>query len=77
MAWYLAPALTVGRAEVNRRWPKRDLTSDGTVGDEAHQATRSDHNPNARESVNASTSGRSSLRSNSTRRRTTGSMTGR
>ena len=53
MAWYLAPALAVGRAEVNRRWPKRDLASEGTVGDAAHQATRSDHNPNARESVDA------------------------
>jgi hypothetical protein len=53
VAWYLAPALAVGRAEVNRRWPKRDLASEGTVGDAAHQATRSDHNPNTRESVDA------------------------
>lgn len=53
MAWYLAPALAVGRAEVNRRWPNRDKASDGTIGDTAHQATRSDHNPNSRESVNA------------------------
>jgi hypothetical protein len=53
MAWYLAPALAVGRSEVNRRWPTRDKTSDGTIGDAAHQATRSDHNPNAREAVDA------------------------
>lgn len=53
MAWYLAPALAVGRAEVNDRWPNRDKTSDGTIGDAAHQATRSDHNPNSRESVDA------------------------
>lgn len=53
MAWYLAPALAVGRAEVNRRWPNRDKASDGTIGDTAHQATRSDHNENARGSVNA------------------------
>lgn len=53
MAWYLAPALAVGRSEVNRRWPTRDKTSDGTIGDAAHQATRSDHNPNSRESVDA------------------------
>lgn len=53
MAWYLAPALAVGRSEVNTRWPNRDKTSDGTIGDAAHQATRSDHNPNSRESVDA------------------------
>ncbi|GLH94889.1 hypothetical protein [Phytohabitans aurantiacus] len=53
MAWYLAPALAVGRSEVNRRWPKRDKDSDGTIGDAAHQASRSDHNPNLRESVDA------------------------
>jgi hypothetical protein len=53
MAWYLAPSLAVLRAEVNARWPRRDMASDGTVGDAAHQATRSDHNPNSREAVDA------------------------
>ena len=51
--WYLAPALAVLRAEIDTRWPDRDHTSDGTIGDARHQATRSDHNPNARGSVNA------------------------
>lgn len=51
--WYLAPMLETGRTEVNRRWPNRDKASDGTIGDEAHQGTRSDHNPNSRGSVNA------------------------
>lgn len=51
--WYLAPALQVLRTEVDARWPDRDRTTDGTIGDQAHQATRSDHNPNARGSVNA------------------------
>lgn len=51
--WYLAPALETGRTEVNLRWPNRDKRSDGTIGDAAHQTRASDHNPNARGSVNA------------------------
>jgi hypothetical protein len=53
MAWYVAPSLNILRDEINRRWPKRDKTSDGSIGDTAHQGTKSDHNPNSRESVNA------------------------
>ena len=53
MSYYLAPSLEVLRAEINQRWPGRDRTSDGWIGDPAHQATRSDHNPNSRGSVNA------------------------
>ncbi|MGN9802075.1 hypothetical protein [Micromonospora sp. L32] len=51
--WYVAPALAVLRAEIDTRWPRRDRTSDGSIGDAAHQASRSDHNPNERDSVNA------------------------
>ena len=51
--WYLAPALQVLRTEVDARWPDRDRTTDGTVGDVAHQARTSDHNPNSRRSVDA------------------------
>ena len=32
--------------EVNTRFPQRDKSSDGTVGDPAHAARVSDHNPN-------------------------------
>lgn len=49
--WHLAPSLRRLFAAVNRRWPKRDKTSDGTIGDWRH--TRSDHKPNSRGSVNA------------------------
>lgn len=51
--YYLAPSLETLRAEINARWPRRDKASDGWIGDPAHQATRSDHNPNDRGSVDA------------------------
>lgn len=51
--WYLNPALTRFRGEVNSRWPRRDKTSDGTIGDAAHQETDSDHNPDRDGSVDA------------------------
>lgn len=51
--WFLNPALTRFRNEVNSRWPRRDKTSDGTIGDTAHQATDSDHNPDLDGSVDA------------------------
>jgi hypothetical protein len=53
MSWYLAPSLAVLRAEINSRWPGRDKASDGSIGDAAHSASTSDHNPNSRGSVNA------------------------
>ncbi|HEX8612113.1 MAG TPA: hypothetical protein VF800_12570 [Telluria sp.] len=51
--WYLAPCLRRLMAEINRRWPNRDRTSDGTIGDRRHRKYPSDHNPNRRRSVNA------------------------
>jgi len=47
MAWTLAPTLGVLRAQVNKAMPDRDKRSDGTIGDAAHQAEHSDHNPNS------------------------------
>lgn len=53
MDWYLAPSLAVLRSEVDQRWPARSKASDGTIGDTAHQARTSDHNPNSRGAVDA------------------------
>lgn len=46
MAWRLAESLTVLRNQANRLAPQRSKASDGTIGDQAHQNRKSDHNPN-------------------------------
>jgi hypothetical protein len=45
MGWRNCAASLALVAEVNERWPRRDRTSDGTIGDAAHAARSSDHNP--------------------------------
>lgn len=47
MSWTLAPSLIKLRAEVDAKWPARSKKYDGTVGDSAHQARKSEHNPNS------------------------------
>ncbi|HEX6888035.1 MAG TPA: peptidoglycan-binding protein [Candidatus Nanopelagicales bacterium] len=43
--WHVAPSLASLRDEVNARWPSRDRSSDGAVGDVRHQARTNSHNP--------------------------------
>lgn len=44
-SFYLAPALSKLRSEVDAANSKRDRRSDGWVGDTRHNAKKSDHNP--------------------------------
>lgn len=46
MTWRLAKSLETLRSQVNRAAPTRSKASDGTIGDPAHAARASDHNPN-------------------------------
>lgn len=48
---YLAPSLARARTSINTRWPGRDRSSDGWIGDSAHAARTSDHNPDPRTGV--------------------------
>jgi len=53
MSWKPVAGVTVMRNQINKRWPDRDKRSDGVVGDLAHQARPSDHNPDSRGYVHA------------------------
>ena len=45
MAWYVSPALAQLDKQINAAAPGRSKDSDGTIGDAAHSARTSDHNP--------------------------------
>jgi hypothetical protein len=53
MSWKPVAGIVALRDQVNKRWPDRDKRSDGIVGDTAHQARPSDHNPDSRGLVHA------------------------
>lgn len=43
--WRVAKSLEMLRAQANQVAPRRGKASDGTIGDAAHRATKSEHNP--------------------------------
>jgi peptidoglycan hydrolase-like protein with peptidoglycan-binding domain len=45
MAWVVVPNLEELRDQMNKRFPKRDKASDGSIGDTSHKASSSSHNP--------------------------------
>jgi hypothetical protein len=51
--WRPAHALTALRNQINAACPNRSKVSDGTIGDAAHRATQSFHNPDANGIVRA------------------------
>ena len=53
MSWYLAESLVTFRDQIDARYPGRDTSSDGTIGDETHSQNESDHNPNEGDAVTA------------------------
>ena len=53
MGWRLAKSLIKLRDQIDAAAPHRSKVSDGSIGDQAHQARVSDHNPDANGVVHA------------------------
>jgi len=51
--WRLAPALAILRGQIDHAHPDRSKVADGTIGDAAHAARKSDHNPDSAGIVHA------------------------
>lgn len=51
MSWRLAESLKTLREQINAGFPNRSKISDGSIGDTAHAARKSDHNPNEHDVV--------------------------
>ena len=51
--WRAAKSLEVLRYQINSAYPGRNKASDGLIGDTAHAATKSEHNPDANGVVRA------------------------
>ena len=45
VSWFVPPSIKKLLGEVDVRWPGRDKSSDGTIGDYAHSTSKSEHNP--------------------------------
>lgn len=53
MAWRAAPSVAAILSQATALWPARATFADGTIGDAAHAARTSDHNPDSRGIVHA------------------------
>jgi len=53
MAWTLNPVLKKLLAQIDAKYPRRDKSWDGTIGDARHATEKSDHNPDEHGIVNA------------------------
>lgn len=53
VTWYVNPAISSWREFVNKKYPKRNKASDGTIGDTRHAASVSEHNPDKDGTVDA------------------------